>query len=126
MQGNVRLPLPLSNPPHGIGTEQLDYLSPEDALVQWKGEESSGKVSIGGHGDEKVRIVVSESSEGWQHSENFMGCTVQRPQISYYSTLSYSRSTGLFFTRYIPLPFPIISFLFTAIYIYLMSSESYL
>ena len=33
-------------------------------------------MSIGGHGDEKVRIVVSESSESRQHSENFMGCTV--------------------------------------------------
>ena len=43
---------------------QSNYLSQEDALVQWKGEESSGKVSVGWHGNEKVRIVVSESSEG--------------------------------------------------------------
>ena len=75
MQGNVRLPL--SNPPHCIGTEQLQYLSPEDALVQWKGEERSGKASIGGNGNEKVRIIVSESIEGRKHSENCMGCTVQ-------------------------------------------------
>ena len=74
MQGNVRLPL--SNPLHGIGTEQLEYLSPEDAKVQWKSEERNGKASIGWHGNERVRIVVSESSEGRQHSENFMGCTV--------------------------------------------------
>ena len=52
-------------------------MSPEDAKVQWKGEERIGKVKIGGHGNEKVRIVVSESSEGRQHSENFMGCNVQ-------------------------------------------------
>jgi len=44
--------------------------------VQWKGEDRSEKVSIGGHGNEKVRIVVSDSSEGRQHSENFMDCTV--------------------------------------------------
>ena len=74
MHGNVRLSL--YNPPHGIGTEQLEYLSPEDAMVQWKYEERSGKVSIRGHGNEKVRIIVSESAEGRQHSENFMGCTV--------------------------------------------------
>ena len=74
MQGNVRLPL--SNPPHGIGTEQLEYLSPEDAKVQCTDKERIGKLSIRGHGNEKVRIVVSESSEGRQHSENFMGCTV--------------------------------------------------
>ena len=74
MQGNVRLPL--SSPPHGIGTEQLEYLSPEDAKVQWKCEDRIGKASIGGHGNEKVRIFVSESSEGRQHSENFKGCTV--------------------------------------------------
>ena len=67
MQGKVRLPL--SNLPHGIGTEQLEYLSPEDTKVQWKCEERSGKASIGGHGNEKVRIVVSESSEGRQHSK---------------------------------------------------------
>ena len=34
------------------------------------------KASIGWHGKEKMRIIVSESSEGTQHSENFMGCTV--------------------------------------------------
>ena len=51
-------------------------MSPEDAPVQWKGEESSGKASIGWHGNEKVRIIVSESSEGREHLENFMGCTV--------------------------------------------------
>ena len=45
--------------------------------MQWKGEKSSGKVSIGGHGNEKVRIIVRESSEGRQHSENLMGCTVK-------------------------------------------------
>ena len=33
-------------------------------------------MSIGGHGRELVKIVVSETSEGRQHSENFMGCTV--------------------------------------------------
>ena len=56
MQGNVRLPL--SNPPHGIGTEQLEYLSPEDAMCQMKFEERNGKESIRRHGNEKVRIVV--------------------------------------------------------------------
>ena len=74
MQGNVRLPL--SNTPHGIGTEQLEYLSPEDAMGQMKVEEVNGKLRIWKHGNEKVRIVVSESSEGKQHLENFMGCTV--------------------------------------------------
>ena len=72
MQGNVTLPL--SNPPHGNG---LEYLSQEDSKVQWKGEESSGKVSIRGHGNEKVRIIVSGYSEGRQHLENFMVCTVK-------------------------------------------------
>ena len=51
MQGNVWLPL--SNPPHGIGTEQLEYLSPEDAMLQWKIEERNGKASIWWHGNEK-------------------------------------------------------------------------
>ena len=78
MQGNVRLPLfnPLTIGPHGIGTEQLEYLSPEDAMLQMEFEERNGKVSIRRHGNEKVRIFVSESSEGRQHLENFMGCTV--------------------------------------------------
>ena len=80
MQGNVRLPL--SYPPHGIGTEQLEYLSQEDTMLQWKGEKISGKVSIRGHGNEKMRIVVSESSEGILHSENCMGCTVFRDKTS--------------------------------------------
>ena len=38
--------------------------------MQWKGEERSGKVSLRGHGNEKVRIFVTESSEGRQHREN--------------------------------------------------------
>ena len=57
-------------------------MSQEDAPPQWKGEESYGKVSIGGHGNEKVRIVVSEYSEGRQHSENFIGCTVTTANLS--------------------------------------------
>ena len=74
MQGNVKLPL--SNPQHGIRTEQLEYLSPEDAMLQMKFEERNGKLSIWKHGNEKLRILVREPSEGKQHSENFMGCTV--------------------------------------------------
>ena len=95
MQGNVRLPL--SNPPHGIGSAQLEYLSQEDALLHWKGEESSGKVSIGGHGNEKARIVVSESSEGRQHSENFMGCTV------IWDVLMFSKHSGSYTHRFLKL-----------------------
>ena len=74
MQGNVTLPL--SNPPHGNG---LEYLSQEDSKVQMEFEKSSGKVSIRGHGNEKVRIIVSESSVVRQHSENCMYCTELMP-----------------------------------------------
>ena len=73
MQGNVGLPLLTLY----TGTQQFEYLSQEDAKVHWKSEESCGKLNIGGHGSEKVRIVVSASYEGRRHSENFMGCTFQ-------------------------------------------------
>ena len=47
--------------------------------MQWKVEESCGKVSIRGHGSELERIIMSASSESQQHSENFIGFANHHP-----------------------------------------------
>ena len=41
-------------------------------------------MSIREHGSELARIVVSASSEGRQHLENFMGCTVCVVNVRHY------------------------------------------